>query len=284
MARAMPSWAMAATVLASTEDRAASVAMTPMVVLVPGDLGAWPCRRLGVTSTRRPDFPSRAPATVFPVAGSTTLPTEFTTTKGAHCYAVGQLGAGRADAAVCGAQARSLAHRGAGSCADLAGGHGRFSGRLACPIAHGLVGPDPRVADAQVVDHRGRDDGHDAVSRAEPGIVLFEKTHDAGSCIEAEGAATGQQDAVSLSHPPAGPDGVGLPGAGCESAHVDAGGGAGHAQEHGTAGARPTVGGVTHPNALDRGNRLVRHCSCVTPVRRQTGVPFAFLPLSPCWL
>ncbi len=60
-----------------------------------------------------------------------------------------------------------------------------------------FVGPHRRVALAQVVEHGGRHDGHDAELRREPPAALLEPVHHAAGGSQTERAASGQHDGVN---------------------------------------------------------------------------------------
>ena len=72
--------------------------------------------------------------------------------------------------------------------------------------------------------------------------VLFEPAHDAGGGVEAEGAATRQEDAVDTVDEVAGAQNVGLTRGRGAAADVDGGDGAGGAEDDCTAGCGGQVG------------------------------------------
>ena len=77
-------------------------------------------------------------------------------------------------------------------------GNGRSRGRTACGVGGLAVGPDSRISDGQIVDHRGDDDRNLEIGCApvETDLPLVEKAKDTSGCRQREDAAAGQEERV----------------------------------------------------------------------------------------
>ena len=123
-----------------------------------------------------------------------------------------------------------------------AGGRGRRG--LAGGVAGLRVGPDARIAEPQVEQHRRRHDRHARRADREAVAALVEPAHHAAGGVEAERAAAGEQHRVHALDQVAGREQVGLARAGRGAAHIDAAGRARFAEHDGAAGRPPRVGVV----------------------------------------
>ena len=205
-------------------------------------------------------FPSaaRAPATIAPVAGSTTSPKPLVATSAATVRPFGSVTAAlpMPPFIACAAAGR-FADRGAGPGTDAA-----FLRRRRRRDPGGLVAavggwPNGPVAHRQIEERRRRDDRHVRSSELETDALFLEIAHDAAGRIEAEGAAAGEHDGVHDLHEVARAQQVGFPGRGRRAAHVDAGGRTGLDEDHRAPGRPLRQREVADLDARHRGERAV---------------------------
>ena len=120
------------------------------------------------------------------------------------------------------------------------------------------AGADGRVADGEVEEDGRGHYGYDADAHGKADATLFEVGHHPVGGGEAVGAASAEDDGVGLLDEVKGSKKVGLTGAGCGAANVNAADRALWAEDHGAAGDGYRVGVMTDPDAWYVGNRVVQ--------------------------
>ncbi len=162
----------------------------------------------------------------------------------------GQGLAGRAHASLQTAlHPQGLAHRSPRARADAPLRDGARPRRSTGAIAGLGIRAHVAPAETEVVEDSAHHDGHrpGAVHKAD--APLLQVAHDAAGRVEAPGAAARQDDGVDRLDQRAGPQGVGLAGAGGAAAHVDAAHGPLLAEDDGAAGGGAPVRPVPDADA-----------------------------------
>ncbi len=213
MARAPPQLAIIASLVSGVLVSSTLVATTASVVLSKrGIVDAWP-RCTGHDRTHHVDaVGKRAVLPSRPGNDTTRTPVE---------HVAGSVDDGeRGDDDVAELQARGanpafhaakatpavhLANRCAGAGANVPFGHGAGGCCLAGRIRRLRVGPNPRIADRQIVDDGGDDNGDSQIGRApvEPDLALLEESQHAAKCRKGEHAAAREEqrvDALDRAH------------------------------------------------------------------------------------
>ena len=148
-------------------------------------------------------------------------------------------------------QAEDLGHSGAGASANVALLHSAVGSGLAGGVASVGIGPDVRAAQREIEEDGADDDGDDACRDGEAAAALLQPAHDASGGVQAVSAATGKKDGVDALHEVAGPQEVGLTGAGGATADIDGGDRAILTEDDGAACGGLPVAPVAHLEAGD---------------------------------
>ena len=269
MAMARPSWAIWATLLACSLVRGASVATTARVVLRRAEASAGAAALSNrSTLSRKPRLSVfRGPATRRPVVGVYDAAKSVDCDEGSDDV-IANPSAGATEAALHSTVgAEGLADGRACACTHRALGGGRGVGGGAGLVAVLGAGADGGVADGQVEEDGRGHYGYDADAHGKADASLFEVGHHPVGGGEAVGAASAEDNGVGLLDKVKGSKKVGLTGAGCGAANVDAADRALWAEDHGAARDGYRVGVMTDLNAWYVGNRVVQQKTLATRPR-----------------
>src|SRR4029453_5343364 len=130
-------------------------------------------------------------------------------------------------------------------------------GRVARSISLAGAGTSLRIPDPQVEQGRPGHDGHHGDPHSEPDPALLQVAHDARCRAQPERAAPGEEDTVHLVHQHPRPKQIRLPGCRRSAADLARTHRPGWAQHDGAAREAAAIGGVTDPDAPNRGDHVV---------------------------
>jgi hypothetical protein len=157
--------------------------------------------------------------------------------------AIGQLLAGGANAAFDGERRAShLADRRPGTRAHRSLRNRAARRRLKRPHSRRRIGPDIGAANAQVEEHRRRNNRHARRSRVKADALIGQRAHDAVGGGQPKGAAARQHHRMHLGHHAARIEQIGLAGSGRAAAHIHRAKRGPGAPDDGAAGASLQVG------------------------------------------
>ena len=221
------------------------MATTPIVVAVPGSTGAGrrPAASVRMPWARpRPSSP-RAPAITSPCA-SKTSPIAFTATSAPTVSPSTHSDAVPMPPRIARSKPNSLPTLAPQPAPKLpcSGGAVLAASQAAWPVRR--AGADARVAEPEVEQHRGRDDGHARRAHGQAMPVLVEPAHHAAGGVEPERAAAGEQHGMHAVDGALGPQQIGLARARGAAANRHPADHALRAEHDGAAGGAPAFRGV----------------------------------------